>query len=242
MLRSIQRLYGDKLSAADGEIGHVKDFYFDDQTWVVRYVIADTGSWLPGRLVLLSPHAFADVYHDGNFRCVGLTRQQIENSPSIESHKPVSRHFEEEYYCYYGWPAYWDGTGMWGMAGYPNMLAPYLKQSQLIDDAAKTSDQDDPHLRSTQALKGYEIQTPQGEIGRVVDFIVHEKSWALTHVIVETGHWYAGKQIAIAPNHVQRICYEDAKVFVDLTKETIQAVPAYQASAWAYQDARNIAD
>jgi hypothetical protein len=58
MLRSIRQLYGKKLGACDGDIGHVKDFYFSDQQWVARYVIADTGSWLTGRLVLISPHAF----------------------------------------------------------------------------------------------------------------------------------------------------------------------------------------
>ena len=84
-------------SAPDGDIGHVKDCYFDDQQWVVRYVIADTGSWLSGRLVLLSPHAFGKIREDGNCLLVSLTRQQIENAPAIESHEPVSRQYEEEH-------------------------------------------------------------------------------------------------------------------------------------------------
>jgi hypothetical protein len=62
MLRSIKQLYGDKLGASDGEIGHVKDFYFDDQSWVVRYLVADTGNWLSGRQVLISPHAFPESF------------------------------------------------------------------------------------------------------------------------------------------------------------------------------------
>jgi uncharacterized protein YrrD len=241
MLSSIKQLYGDKLCAADGEIGHVKDFYFDDQNWVVRYVIVDTGSWLPGRLVLLSPHAFTEFYQDGHCRTANLTRQQIENSPSVESHKPVSRHFEEEYYRYYDWPAYWDGTGMWGIAGYPTLMAPYLEPSQLANHASKPLQADDPHLRSTRAVQGYKIQTHDGKIGQVVDFIVHEKSWAITHVLVETGHWYAGKQIAVAPKHIERISYEDAKVFVKVTKEAIQGAPEYQVPPWAYEDAPSIA-
>lgn len=44
MLRSLKHLYGDTLCASDGEIGQVKDFYFDDQSWAVRYLIVDTGS------------------------------------------------------------------------------------------------------------------------------------------------------------------------------------------------------
>ena len=61
MLQSIKQLYGEKLGASDGEIGHVKDFYLDDRNWAVRYLVADTGTWLPGRRVLLSPHAIGTL-------------------------------------------------------------------------------------------------------------------------------------------------------------------------------------
>ena len=104
MLRSIKQLYGDSLQALDGEIGHIKDFYFDDRSWVVRYVVADTGTWLSGRLVLISPHVFENFDLDGASRGVNLSRKQVENSPSYDSHKPVSRQYEEEFYHFYGWP------------------------------------------------------------------------------------------------------------------------------------------
>ena len=100
MLRSIRQICGAKLGAADGEIGHVKDLYFDDRHWTVRYLVADTGSWMPGRLVLISPHAFGCLPASGKILPVNLTRKQIEDSPPIESHKPVSRQYEEEYYEY----------------------------------------------------------------------------------------------------------------------------------------------
>src|SRR6516164_5278185 len=76
MSRSIKQLYGLKLHASDGEIGHVKDFYFDDQKWVVRYAVVDTGPWLLGRLVLIAPHAFGRLDQAGAFLLVNLTRQQ----------------------------------------------------------------------------------------------------------------------------------------------------------------------
>src|ERR1039457_519476 len=119
MLQSIKQLYGNKLGASDGDIGHVKDVYFYDLTWAVRYVVADTGNWLPGREVLLSPHAFGSIYPAGKAMLVNLTRKQIEDSPSIESHKPVSRQYEEEYHRYYGWPYYWQGERLWGLSGFP---------------------------------------------------------------------------------------------------------------------------
>src|SRR5438552_12464650 len=94
MLRSLMQLYGKKLGASDGDIGHVKDFYFNDQQWAIRYVVADTGSWLSGRLVLISPHAFGNLHQNGDCLLVNLTRQQIEHSPAIESHKPVSLQYQ----------------------------------------------------------------------------------------------------------------------------------------------------
>ena len=100
MLQSLKYLLGHKLGALDGEIGHVKDFYFDGHNWAVRYVVADTGNWLTGRLVLLSPHAIATLAPLEKNVPVNLTRRQIEASPVIELHKPVSRQYEEEYHRY----------------------------------------------------------------------------------------------------------------------------------------------
>ena len=97
MLQSLKQLHENKLGASDGEIGHVSDFYFDDKSWVVRYVVADTGSWLPGRQVLISPRAFGNIHQTGKVLSVNLSRKQIESSPVISSYKPVSRQYEEEY-------------------------------------------------------------------------------------------------------------------------------------------------
>jgi hypothetical protein len=240
MLRSIKQLYGDKLRASDGEIGHIKDFYFDDQSWVVRYLVADTGEWLPGRMVLISPHVLTNFDLDGVCRTVNLTRKQIEASPSISSHMPVSRQFEEEYYRYYGWPDYWTGGGLWGGAAFP--LLQLTEQGRPNEPAAElvpTSEKGDPHLRSTQAITGYHIETGEGTIGHAIDFIVDEKSWAICHLVVETGHWYSGKEIVISPSQIQRISYAESKVFVSISKEAILKAPEYHAPPWAYEDSLN---
>jgi uncharacterized protein YrrD len=237
MLRSIRQLYGKTLGTAEGEIGHVKDFYFNDQHWVVRYVIADTGSWLSGRLVLISPHAFGNFHQEGDCLLVNLSRKQIENGPAIDSDKPVSRQYEEDYYRYYGWPVYWDGSGMWGMGGAPPN---YLMSSEEEIDG-NNHDRDDPHLQSTQAINGYHIQTGEGAIGHVTDFMMDDKSWEIRHLVVETGHWLSGKEIAISPKQIDRISYEESKVFVKITKEAILETPEYHVRPLdaAYQDTRN---
>jgi uncharacterized protein YrrD len=237
MLRSVKQLYGDSLRASDGEIGHIKDFYFDDRSWVVRYVVADTGTWLSGRLVLISPHVFRNFDLDGVCRGVNLTRKQIENSPHFDSHMPVSRQYEAEYYHYYGWPYYWQGDGLWGGRGFPTMEpSAEGRPDEPIGGEASLPQSADAHLRSTQALHGYRIQTSDGEIGHVADFIVHNKSWAIVHLVVETGHWFSGKEIVISPKHIDQISYEESKVYVNVTKEAILKAPEYHVPAWAFQD------
>jgi uncharacterized protein YrrD len=223
MYQDIKQLYGKKLGATDGEIGQVQDFYFDDQTWAIRYLVADTGTWLTGRQVLLTPHAFG-IHALGRsdpadtVLRVSLTRKQIEGSPSIETHLPVSRQFEEEYYRYYGWPTYWEGGGMWGAAGFATALPLPAMGIPPPDNRRR----DDIHLRSTKAVTGYRIQATDGPIGTVSGFMVEIWSWGIRELVVETGHWYAGKPILILPKNIERISYTDSTVFVNLTKEDLQ--------------------
>ena len=224
MLQNIKELYGHKLAALDGDIGHVKDFYFDDSTWAVRYLVADTGSWLTERLVLLTHHAlgnhaFGRSDADADVLRVDLTRKQIEDSPSIDSHRPVSRQYEAEYYRYYGWPTYWQAGGMSGVAGFP-VVMPILTPENLPHHGH--NQRDDIHLRSTKAVTGYHIHATDGPIGSVSSFMVDSKSWAICKLVVETGHWYAGKEILLSPSMIDRISYEDSTVFVILTKADIQ--------------------
>jgi uncharacterized protein YrrD len=225
MLYNTKQLYNSKLIALDGDIGHVKDFYFDDENWVIRYLVADTGSWLMGRLVLLSPHAFGTLSESAKTMEIKLSRKQIQDSPSIELHKPVSRQYEIEYYGYYGWPAYWNGGGMWGVSGYP---MPLLKDE--VKPYQKYKHRKDKHLRSAQEVSGYDIQSVDGEIGHVSGFMVDDRSWAIRELVVETGRWYSGKEILISPSKVKRIGYEESKVFVSLTKEDIQQTVEHQIS------------
>ena len=215
MLQNLKALYGRKLGATDGAIGHVKDFYFDDQNWAVRYVVADTGSWLPGRLVLIAPHAFGRFHSDGKHLCVNLTRQQIEDCPSIESHKTVSRQYEEEYYRHYGWPFYWQGSALWGMSGFPVSALP--DEMLLAGQDAPVSPEPeiaDAHLRNTQALRDYHVAAGEKSIGHIHDFLMDSQNWAITHLVVKTGVWLPGKEIHIPVSHVIRISYETSTVLI----------------------------
>ncbi len=237
MLQIVKQLHGAKLAATDGHIGHVKNVYFDDQNWAVRYLVVDTGSWIPGRLVLLSPHALGSIVEGGKALSVQLTREQIENSPSIESHKPISRQYEEEYFRYYGWPSYWQGGSLWGMSSFPGALwdggaiaavpAPISMPAPGTEpESDHPGDQADSHLRSVEAVVSYAIEASDGMIGHIEDFVMDEQSWEIRQLVVETGHLFAGKKIGIATSDVEGVSYDDFKVVVNLTTQKIEEAPA----------------
>jgi len=114
MFCKAKNLAGYTLQAQDGEVGKVKEFYFDDHHWTIRYVVVDTGNWISGRQVLISPYVITAVNKNEQNFAVALTKKQIENSPSLETDMPVSRQFEELYNEYYRLPMYWNGPFVWG--------------------------------------------------------------------------------------------------------------------------------
>ena len=224
MLQDIELLYGKSLGATDGSIGRVRDFYFDDVTWALRYLVVDTGPWLSGRQLLLPPdafdtHALGRSGADADVLRINLTRKQIENSPAIDLRQPVSRPYEEEYCRYYGWPAYWQDGGMLGAAGFPAVMTagrPATRPHQ------GRHPQDAIHLRSTRAVTGYHIQTTDGPMGSVGGFREDSRSWAIRELVVETGHEYPKHELCFVPEAIDWINYKDFTVFVNLAKEDIE--------------------
>lgn len=219
MLHNLKQIHGHKLAASDGSIGHVKDFYFDDDTWAIRYLVVDTGNWLNDRQVLLSPHSFGRLDQDGKILSIKLTKKQIENSPLINMDRPVSRQYEQNYYNYYGYPTYWEGGSMWGAGEYP-VFTPAARPYDFR--SYEYPQWDDIHLRSVNVVTGYEIEATDGALGSVSGFLVDHKKWVIRELTVETGHWYSGKEILITPSKIKRISYAESKVFVKLSKADLQ--------------------
>jgi uncharacterized protein YrrD len=213
MLYKAKTLKGYKLHSLDGNIGKVRDFYFDDYHWTIRYLIADTGNWLTGRQVLISPYALDAVNKEEKYISVNLIKKQIEDSPSLEYDEPISKQYEESYYEHYGWPFYWSSINLWGAS---------------TRHGLKTCENgSDHHLRSTQEVTGYTIQATDGEIGHVDDFIIDKKTWAVRYLDIDTRNWWPGKKILISPQWIERVSWNESKVFVNLLRETIMQSPEY---------------
>ena len=231
MLRSVKHLQGYKIHATDGDLGHVEQFYFDDETWAIRYLVVNTGNWLLGRHVLISPMSVGKTDTATNALGVNLTMEQVKHSPDIDTHKPVSRQQEIESSAYYGWPYYWVGGDLWGSWAYPTHLAAQsempLEAPPLETEAQETGDS---HLRSTQEVIGYALEGTDGEIGSVNDFILDDETWAIRYVVADTGSWWPGKKVLVDPRWIHQVSWAESTVHVGLLKEAIRSSPEYDPS------------
>jgi uncharacterized protein YrrD len=223
MLIKTKTLKGYKLDSLDGEIGHVEEFFFDDQFWTIRYLVANAGNWLTGRQVLISPYALVGVKKEQQLIAIHLTKQQIENSPAISSHIPVSREFEKSYYGYYGWPLYWSGPFMWGYGPYLER-DPEKWQLNYQDEDQKEFD---PNLRSTRDVTGYHIQATDGNIGHVEDFIIDDTTWAIRYLVIDTQNWWPGKKVLVSPEWIEHISWSESTVFIKISRNAILLSPEY---------------
>jgi uncharacterized protein YrrD len=232
MKRNIKSLKGFSMGAVDGEIGEVKAFYFDDHTWTIRYLVVETGSWLAGRKVLISPFALTGVDVEKESFPVNLTREQIKNSPEVDTEMTVSRQEELNLYNHYGWP-YDHATGMgfyggWGFAGMIDARVPFEDQ---IARQKLQEHQGDPHLRSNTEVMGYTLHANDGEIGEVEDFIVDDESWAIHFIVVDTGKWLPGKKVLISPRWISEIQWATSEVFVNHSVAAVKNSPEYDPEA-----------
>ncbi len=236
MLHNIKELHGYKLGALDGEIGHIKGFYFDDRDWVIRYLVADTGAWMPGRRVLISPYALGPIYPGGKLLEVKLTREKIQNSPSIETDLPVARLQEADYHRYYGWPVYWGGPGIWGLGPMP--VPPGEIEEPPAESPSPRPGAGDSRLRPASDVIGYSVRATDGEIGHVEDFLIDDTTWGIRYIVIATGTWWSGRNVIIPPKSLLRANWSDSTLFVNLTSYELRSDPEFQYAGAADHDPR----
>lgn len=230
MLWNASKLTGYAIDATDGSIGSVSSFLFDDREWTIRWLVVDTGTWLSGRHVLLPPSRVGEPDVTRRSFAVRLTRQQVEDSPDIDTYAPVSRQHESNLYTYYGWNPYWAGYGYAPMGG----LATPIEPSPNVGGGrpgVKDSIEGDPHLRSTREVTGYFVHATDGDIGHIEEFLVDSDSWTIRYVVVDTKNWWPGKRVLVAPRSFTNVEWAERSVHVNLTRDQIRNGPEYDPLA-----------
>ena len=226
MLSRLTRIEGCRILATDGDIGKVKDLYFDDERWVIRYLVVDTGGWLTGRQVLISPYAVKSADAVVGSIAVDLTRDRVAHSPDIDTDRPVSRQHETELSHYYGYPLYWSYTSYWPGGRVPGATVPptadllELEERRLADQMMQSRPAD-AHLRSARKVRRYRIAATDHGVGHVEDFLINDETWAIRYLIVNTHNWLPGHQVLIGVERVQAVDWVEKAVRVDQARAEV---------------------
>lgn len=228
MLHSLNDLKRLSLDATDDTLGSVKDVYFDDSDWSVRYLVANSGFWFFGRDVLISVDSLGAPDLERGTIPVALTRQQIKDLPSAESQPPVSEQRKQRSDAG-RWPAYAvSGESapfpimFPAAAGFGPLVVPTREElAGWEEDAARG----DPHLRSGNEIEGYAIAASDGDIGKVRDLIIDRESWKVRYFSVDTGGWFDAHEVVLAVDWVERISWSERELIVRVTKQAIENSP-----------------
>ncbi|WEK21584.1 MAG: PRC-barrel domain-containing protein [Candidatus Pedobacter colombiensis] len=228
MQHNVKSLSGFTIGATDGEIGEVEEFYFDDETWTIRYLVVKTGGWLSGRKVLLSPVALQQPDWKNKIFPVNLNKEQVKKSPDIDTKKTVSRQHEIALYDHYSWPYYGAaGAGFYGGMGMAGMVDSRIPVENILAEQQMEKEPADPHLRSTDEIRGYHIHATDGKIGVVEDFIFNDQTWAINYLIADTGSWLPGKKVILSPEWIKEVKWEDGSIQVDIPVDAVRHSPEY---------------
>jgi hypothetical protein len=199
------------LEARDGALGAIRDCLFDDRHWTVRWFVADTGTWLPGRKVLLAAGQVEAAPGDPPALRLALTREEVRASPPLEADEPVSRHYEQALNRHYGSADYWSE-----------------RQAQPVGSGAgEREGHVDWHLRSTDEMTGYHIGATDGSIGHIDDFLLDPDGWLVRYVVVGTGNWWVGRQVLLIPGAITGVNWADRTAEAALTREQIRNGPEF---------------
>lgn len=214
------------LEGMDGQVGRVQDLYFDDHTWAVRYLIVRTGGWLMGRDVLMAPIAVGGIDDTNSLMRINLRREQIEQAPSIEKAKPLSRLYEEAYYKHFRWLPYWQLD----MTGLTNAIPHAGRPVTGLDETFPSEPLEQSRLRSGAEVAGYGIHAKDAEIGHLEDLVIDDEDWIVRYVEVDTRNWLPGKKVLAQTGRIEQIDWHSRSVAMSLSRHAIESAPSYDPS------------
>lgn len=229
MLKLASAFKGYAIKAIDGEIGAIADFLVDDRTWAARWLVVDTGKWLTTRKVLLHPSVIGKVDHELRELPVALTMAQVQGSPELAEHEPVSMQMERHLYDYYGWEPM-SPEGAFGVNPIASKYSapPLFMFTPQAEIGAQPNDCD-PHLRSLDAVAGYHLVGSDGAIGKVVDLMIDDASWGVPYLVVDAGSWWSDKHVLLSRHAVKEISWEDREIRADVSRHQVKASPPWGA-------------
>jgi sporulation protein YlmC with PRC-barrel domain len=228
MKRSMNELRGYQIATKDGTKGTVKDFLFDEDQWVVRYLEADLGFIFPGRKILIPRIFLNEPDWSKHHFPVSLFKNDLDRCPSLDDKLPVSKKYEETLHGYYKIGTYWSMTTL------PMYAAPIVVER--LGDKGLSSEKEsekeaNTRLRSFKEIRGYDIQAEDDTIGKIDDIIIDDQNWHFVYAVVDTSSWLPfSKKVLVGTPWMKEVSYLDRKIKIDLPVESIKSAPEFHPS------------
>jgi len=228
MLRQIRELGTYRLHATDGDIGHLEQFYFDDRDWKIKYFVVDIGTWLHGKKVLMSPSAIIGVDAPTKTINAAFTKQQVQESDDVGTHKPEGLEQPHDYSLYLGWPYYLGLNALTDSDSGPVIgMARDLEKGKTSEHSFHQTY--DEHLRSSKVVSRYHVMAVDGEIGQIEDGIVDDQTWTIQYVVSTVRNWWSAKKVLLPTEWILWVSAAESNVYVSLTRNNIATAPAFDS-------------
>ncbi len=219
----IRDILGRRLAATDGEIGTIGDVLFDENTWVARFLVAATGTWLADRQVLFSPFALGPITSTrlglpGPVITVGLSRADIEGGPFVAPDQAITQDQEFIFHRHYGWPFHPSGGSTWDAVG-------SVTEPDDVDlrRAAGSSAIQEQRRGVAKQLLGFVVVTPQGVAGTVKSLLIDAETWKIDELVLEMGQWYARKAIRLRTADINHINTALKTIETSVSRNTLRS-------------------
>ena len=214
VLRNTRDFECYRLLSADGELGRVEAFYFDNKSWLIRYLGVNIGKQPGQRCFLVSTVSIGEIDEQHQTLYIELTSRQVENSPRVNPRRALTRDDEVAYYNHLGWKPYWESE-------------PPLENLSASGEAAEffliTS-------RSNQSnnIRGFEVSALDGGIGHVDDLIIDTRYWVIRYLCIDADDWIKKKYLLIYPAWINHVRWKTRQMSVGLKRKQLKAAPLFE--------------
>lgn len=224
MKRSLKNITGYSVEMLDGPKGKVKDFLFDEESWIIRYLEVGFGNLFKDKRILIPKTFLKDPDWNKEHFPVNLDQKDVESCPDLDERAPVSRAYEKKLSEHYEIDYYWPT-----LYAPPVVTTPYYPPRPLHSPSKIVDEEDiDTSLRSFVEVKGYHIRATDGKLGHVADMIVDDEDWQIVYLIIDTSNWRPwSKVVILSIDWMESISYTNRAVTINLESEHIKNAPEY---------------
>ncbi len=211
-MQGLKHLFGYHVRATDEEIGKVEDFFVDDRSWTVRYMLMRTGGIFSGASAVIPAACLGQPNTASRSMPVKFSKAELEGLAEADV-KPVGDEMRALCKALYGKSDDRRDRGFIRVGCTTNQ------------DAAASS------LRSVRELASYQIETRDGPCGLCTDLLADLHEWKVPYLVVNTKEFRPHGHVLAPTTWVQEISWRDMEIEVATSREKLQHAQRFDAAS-----------